>query len=105
MLGIDGKELIVMFLVILPAQLPVAIVYFMVAVPADVPVTIPLAFTVARPAILLQTPPIKAFDSVIDDPTHTLFAPIIAGIEVAFAKLTFKVAALSQPAILVKCAV
>lgn len=49
----------------------------MVAVPPDTPVTMPVALTLAVPA-LLHTPPGGEHVSIIVRPTHTLEGPTIA---------------------------
>jgi hypothetical protein len=61
----------------------------MVTVPAATPQTVPVELIVATEvALLLHTPPEVASVSVVQEPTHTLVAPVIddgVGVTVATA--------------------
>jgi hypothetical protein len=59
-----------------PVQPRFVTVYLMVSAPAATPVTMPVDPTVALAFVLLHTPPVTASANVIDEPVHTLEAPV-----------------------------
>ena len=59
--------------------LPSVTVYVIVADPVDTPVTTPLALTSATVASLVdQTPPVVELANVVDNPSQTFDAPVMA---------------------------
>ena len=88
----------VIIFVAVAVQLTLVTVYIIVSVPDVAPVTTPNPETVALLLLLLHVPPAAPSDNEIDEPTHTLDAPVIVpAFGVALTVTVFVVIAAPHP--------
>ena len=93
-----GTALTVINLVTIVEQPPLVTVYLISAEPADTPFTNPLEFTLAMPgALLVHTPPVVDDAYVVDAPTQTDVAPVIAATDGAAFTVITLILTLEQP--------